>query len=283
MRNNNTLKIVKSEPGSKFNKQVCDYNNEIINYHLMRNKIYILCATKQKMMIYNIMKLKKIVEFKLNNVLTFEKIIEILNKYDIVTLRSWFSIDIKLGIPTITFTQETLFNNINDFDQEYLEKVLEKTNNFNNLVPIEFKFSEIMNSQSPSHNRANLNNSKYNASMNNSMASSKKGNNININESCGYNLIKLILSGYEKSKLDKYTKFFEQYFYDTRDYIKVEFLKKLNTTKQDEAEFNSLFIFTTIGNLISIGPYFNDIDKNLLIPPFIKEIIKVVIILLSLA
>ena len=67
----------KSDHNLNLSKQVVDFHNEIIKYHLMKNKIYILCATKTKLYIYNIMKLKKIAEFNINYNSTFEKMIEI--------------------------------------------------------------------------------------------------------------------------------------------------------------------------------------------------------------
>lgn len=150
---------------------ITDFSNEIVKFHLMKNKIYILCLTSnKKLMIYNVIKLSKIAEFEVNNYTTFEKLIEILDKIDQYTLKSWFSVDIKLGVLTITFQSDNFFVNPLNFDFEYLEKVLDKTENFSknaNLSSLKF-FTTDIGISSPNHSLSRTMNSSNNLNSNQS-------------------------------------------------------------------------------------------------------------------
>lgn len=110
----------------------------------MKNKIYILCLTADaKFLIFNVLKCDKIFEIQLqeNFLNDYNKIIDTINAYDLVTLKSWFTLDIKLGIVTITFNKNNSFANSFNFDQDYLEKIIEKTDGFkNNINPKNFNF-----------------------------------------------------------------------------------------------------------------------------------------------
>ena len=91
---------------------------------------------------------------KPNERMNFESIMDILHKYDQATLKSWFTVDIKLGVPTLIFKQDNLFSNQINFDCDYLEKILERTSFLSNLknFQIDFKFSDEMNSSYVSTN-----------------------------------------------------------------------------------------------------------------------------------
>jgi hypothetical protein len=78
------------------------------------------------------MKLRMIAEFNISNNMTFEDMIEYLNKHDQHTLKTWFTCDIKLGVLTLIFNNESLFNNPFNFDVEYLEKILVNSDQFKN-------------------------------------------------------------------------------------------------------------------------------------------------------
>lgn len=297
---------------------IADYNNEITKYHLMKNKNYILCATRTKLILYNVMKFRKIAEFSISLIssnpnsnvssnnssnFTFEKMIEILNKYDTVTLKSWFSVDIKLGVLSITFTQENIFNNPFNFDVEFLEKVLDRTNSFTKQVNIDFKFVNdisisLMNT--PQINRTmnsrlsdistKTDSSKF---SNTYSASAKKGksvSNLEKNSSCGYILFKMIYSNYVNKMLEKYSVFFDEYFWDTRDNLKNELARMesgkfinnnlFNVSSSSGSVTNisttSFFLFSTYENFIVVAPYYEDITYKFKLPSFLKDIVHVV-------
>ena len=106
-----------------------EFNEEIVKYHIMKNKIYLITENlKKKVAIYNLMKLSKIHEFPDSNL---ENIVEILSKYDNVTLKSWFTMDIKLGTICISFLRDNSFNNPLNFHVDYLEKIIDKLNSLN--------------------------------------------------------------------------------------------------------------------------------------------------------
>ena len=199
-----------------------------------------------------------------------------------IRFSSWFAVDIKLGVISIIFTQENVFSNVNDFDAEFLEKVLDRTNSFTKLVQLDFKFSET-NSHSPL-NTSTLNRTmnsrssdKFTShSMSNTMPSSmKKGKNINMMDSSGYSLIKMIFSEYGYNIIKKYMCFYEQYFYDTRGYLKSEMMKfDFFSNSDNNLQINQFFVFSTLD--ISVGPYFEDLSSKFKIPSFLKEIINVV-------
>jgi hypothetical protein len=290
---------------------IADYNNEITKYHLMKNKNYLLCATRSKLILFNIMKLRKIAEFLINpnsnsnnlNSFTFEKMIEVLNKYDTVTLKSWFSVDIKLGVVSITFTQENMFNNPFNFDAEFLEKVLDRTNSFTKVVNIDFKFVNDISSSplnTPQLNRTmnsklsdistKSDSSKFSSTM--PSASAKKGkslSNIEKVSSCGYILFKMIYSNYVTRMLERYTVFFDEYFWDTRDYLKNELArmdsgKYINNNLFNFSSSNTgspisaptFFLFSTSENFISVAPYYEDISNKFKLPSFLKENVQMV-------
>jgi hypothetical protein len=300
LNNSKYMKLFKNPNNNKDTKIssfVVDYNCEIIKYHLMRNKNYLLCATRNKLLLFNIMKLRRIAEFFINTLsqMTFEKMVEILDKYDTITLKSWFAVDIKLGVVSINFSQENMFNNPFNFDVEYLEKVLDRTNSFTKSVIIDFKFLEIsspvnkdlnrtMNSKTSDNSGLRSDTSKFSSTM--PTASDKKGKTISNNDkisSCGYILFKMVYSNYSAKMVEKYSAFYDEYFWDTRDYLKNE-ISRIDTGKYiNNNLFNlscstvpTFFLFATYENFISVAPYFEDLSYKFRLPSFIKEILQIV-------
>jgi hypothetical protein len=276
--------IISSSSAKILNGFIYDFDNEIIKSHLMKNKIYILCASKTKLCIYNIMKLKKIAEFQISNTLTFEKMIEILDKFDQTTLKSWFSMDVKLGVISLTFN-ENLFVNQYNFDQDFLEKVIEKTNSFQKNLNIEFKFvnevlgnspSQINFSQSINTRNNDFKNEKITQeNFSNSMPNYKKmipNTMVDKTNSCGLYLVNLIFKNYCYKISKDYFNFYNTNFWDTRDYLKID-LERFN---QEDSNFK-LFVYTTFENQIFIGEYVNDIPKdNFKMTAFLNESLQVV-------
>jgi hypothetical protein len=288
------------------NTFLTNFQNETTKYHLMKNKIYLLCQENRKLVIYNVLKLKKIAEWDLskkqNENLNFDTILEILNKHDQTTLKSWFTIDIKLGIPTLTFKQDNLFANQMNFDFDYLEKILEKTNFLSNLknAQIDFKFTDEMNSSNISTNLNTVSQNQLSQTFNSDSKFSSKEKSfnhtsnslnikyqkklsVNLNNSCGSVFIKNILNKYFDIIFNKYTNFFETNFYDTRNTLKKEMSKleseiKLDNVSNYADEVSDYFIFSIIDNNISVGPYKSDLFTNLKFrrPNFLKEIVKLV-------
>jgi hypothetical protein len=190
-----------------------------------------------------------------------------------------------------------MFNNPFNFDIDYLEKVLDRTNTFTKLEAMDFKFiSENNLISSPVHSTLSQtmsNNSKHsndkNYSLSSTMPSGKKNSlqNIDKSGSCGYYLIKIIFAEYCNKILEKYTHYFEANFYDTRDFLKNEILKNenkklfsqnsfLNTGLGFTNKILSLFIFSTFENFISVGPYFDQIESEFKLPSFVKDILQLV-------
>ena len=229
---------------------------------------------------------------------------EILNKYDQTTLKSWFTIDIKLGVPTLIFKQENLFSNQMNFDYDYLEKILEGTNFLSNLknFQIDFKFSDEMNSSYISTNLNSASPKQYSQTFtSDSKFSSKdksfhhtsnslnlnskynKMSSMNINNSCGSVFIKNLLHKYFEIIVNKYTNFFESNFYDPKNILKKEMSKlesevKLENISNFADEVSDYFIFSIVDNHISVGPYKSDLVTNLKFkrPSFLKEIVRLV-------
>lgn len=290
-----------------FKGYLYEFNNEIIKFHLMKNKIYVLCATKNKLMLYNIMRLRKIAEFQLTNNLTFEKMIEILDKFDQNTLKTWFIIDIKLGVLTVTFKNENLFNNQYNFDDEYLEKVIDKTNSFTKSVPIDFKFlkddSSLNNSSINNHTmsmnmtsnvgkKSSYDKNDKQAYLSSTTLSVNRKNQMSLtldkSTTSGYSLVKVIFENLYSNVLNKYLSFYEENFWDTRDYLKSELMKtgsksnievNLNQTQGKVKSLTSninFFIYSVIENQIHCGPYSDDLNSDeFKLPLFIKDILPI--------
>lgn len=131
-----------------FSSSYIEFSNEIVKYQLMKNKIYLFCLSADgKFLIYNILKCEKIFELSLQEDFNtnFNKMVEALSIYDTVTLKSWFSVDIKLGAITLSFNRNNCFQNSFNFDADYFEKIIDKTQNLRNLTSPKY-FSFLINS-----------------------------------------------------------------------------------------------------------------------------------------
>lgn len=249
----------------------------------MKNKAYIVCLnSNKKLSIFNVMRFKKIDERNLNN-LTFEKAVEILESLDPTTLRTWFSTDIKLGVIALTFQKENLFNNLMNFNTEFLEKILEKFNPFSG-GPIEhnYKFLD-QNSSSMSREGTPMSSTlddKSKSMTGYSPNVSRKGMTSPIYDKAttnGYNLIQNIFTNYFANIHTKYTEFFENNFYDTKGYIKKRHLNFNDNLEYKNKVINSnYFIYSTYDNLINVGPYLKDINQSFHFPNFLKELFQLV-------
>jgi hypothetical protein len=251
----------------------------------MKNKIYILCATKTKLFLYNVMKLKKIADFQITNFCSFEKMTEILDRYDLTTLKTWFTIDIKLGVITITFNIDNLFANNFNFDPEFIEKVIERTNSFTKLANIEFKFAtEVVSSPaisllSQTSNMRNTDKNEKSHLYSSTMPFSSKKNIQSFydkSNSSGFYLMKLLFNNYSTKIANNYLTFYDTYFWDTRDYLTGELVKLGKVGKSNNTSSLNIFIFSTFENQIFVGPYFDDVGESLKMPTFLKEVLQIV-------
>ena len=233
----------------------------------MKNKIYLITEDlKKKVSVFNLMKLAKIHEFPNSNI---EKITDILNQYDNVTMKSWFTVDIKLGTICMTFQKENAFNNPLNFQIEYFEKIIEKIYSINsgNLLP----FQDITNSlkflisaDQPNFN-SSLGNTKKILSYNDKISSN------------GFYLFKNIFSSYINSKMAKILEYVESNFDDKKGILKAKLLNE--DSKNDsiiasssQKSFPNIFIYSITENIISIGPYMKEISTNYILPNFLKEL-----------
>lgn len=269
-----------------------DFSNEIVKYHLMKNKIYIVyLTTNKRLIIFNILKSNKIAEYEASDYMTFEKLVELLDKFDLYTLKSWFSLDIKLGALNITFQNENFFSNVFNFDIDYLEKIIEKTNNFEKSInPSTFKFfiNGEIGSQSPinsfsqttSHQGSQTNVSNISSTMPNRKPISV----IDKHTTCGALFIKSLFNDLITKSQKKYTEFLDNNFYDTRGYLKQKYLK-INTSNKEKntnylenlsEQIKNYFIYSTVNDKLIPGPYLNEITINFELPSFIREIISIV-------
>ena len=129
-------------------------DNEIIRYHIMKNKIYIIAEDINKnVIIYNVIKLKQIAIFVSSSI---NKITETLDKFDTTVMKSWFSVEIKVGCITIIFQKSNLFSNQYNFDEEYIEKILEATNNLQNIPVTLHKEVNFINQNQVDNSRISL-------------------------------------------------------------------------------------------------------------------------------
>jgi hypothetical protein len=263
---------------------------EVSKYHLMKNKVYLICETKEKAIFYNILKLNRMHELKLNGNLTFDKLIEVISSYDLVNLKSWLHVDIKLGVPTLIFTKENTFSNPYDFDVDYLEKIIENTNSFtrtSNYFSIKFNeknsfmnASSLTTTQSTSHPKLSSSNLALEKSGSASFKNTMKNT---LSESCGEIVLKNIFSNWINQKSKIYKPFFEESFWDTRDWIKNNLLnfdtfknsKDINNSNFiNKTNSNTFFVFSTSDGEVTLSCYNDEIPLDYKLPIFIKDYIK---------
>jgi hypothetical protein len=214
----------------------------------MKNKIYILCQTAKKVLIYNIMKMKKIREFTGINL---DRLIDLLSPHDSITLKSWFQIHIKLGVVSITFNKDSFSNPLN-FDFNYLEKLLDRYVRENDI--------EGLKNAQPAKLSDNHNIPKT----------------VEKHTSCGMHLIQSMFNNIVSTSLTTLIEFFDNNFYDTNGYIKKKFLS--NTPDMNAIQLASTYmLYSSIDYYISIAGYMGDnIKKNFQLPNFLKDVVKIV-------
>lgn len=292
---NKIQKIHISKKDANFPSSYIEFNNEIIKYHLMKNKIYILCLSSDgKLSIYNILKCEKIFEIPIQEDFNtnFQKMVDIINQYDNTTLKSWFTIDIKLGIITITFNKNNVFNNMFNFDPDYLEKIIEKTENFKNLINAKhFTFSNAQNETSNKPNSTNVslkNNSscgnfdnKTTISTKNSLNNDNPSGSFNKKETgmsnslkihnLGQSFIKSLFDTFVKDVLFEIKDYLQKTFYDRKGLLNENFYENLknNSCCGSDIKINindDIYIFSSEDEYIKSFSHFKEF-KN-----FIKNI-----------
>jgi hypothetical protein len=262
---------------------------EVSKYHLMKNKVYLICETKEKAIFYNILKLHRIHELKLGGNTTFEKLVDIISSYDSVNLKSWFQVDIKLGVPTLIFQKEIFNNNALDFDVEFLEKIIEDTNSFtrnsSNFI-IKFNGHNSFNSSSLTTTQS----SPYPKLSSSIVTLEKSGSSsfkttmkISASESCGEIVIKNIFSKWISQKSKIYKPFFDESFWDTRDWIKNNLLNfdpykdskdKINLNFINKNNTKIFFVFANLDEEITLSSYNDVIPHDYKLPKFIRDFLK---------
>ena len=104
-----------------------------------------------------------------------------------------------------------------------------------------------------------------------------------MNNSLGSIFIKNLLHKYFENIVNKYTNFFQNNFYDTKNILKKE-MSRLDSEVNHENisnfadEVSDYFVFSVVDNHISVGPYKSDLVANLRFkrPSFMKDIVRLV-------
>lgn len=256
----------------------------------MKNKIYILClAADGKLIIFNVLKCDKIFEIKFqeNYLTNFNKMIEILSQYDTETLKSWFAIDIKLGTITITFNKNTCFSNSFNFDQDYLEKIIEKTDNLKNIISAKnFNFYFPQDGLSPTNSSTNNTNNKNAISTKNSLQndnslsstfnkrnsgmSSVKINNL------GQSFIKSLFDTFVNDNLLEIKEFLQKNFYDKKNLLQKNFYEALKSRCSFDSEVKiyinqDIYLFSCEEEFVKCFAYFKEFKNYIKTIDFIKE------------
>jgi len=276
--------------------------SEIIKYHIMKNRVYIIAEDINKTVkIYNVIKLKQIAEFE--NV-TLSKVIELLDKFDTVIQKTWFSVEIKTGCIAVIFQKNNVFNNQYNFDDEFIEKVLEKTNYLTNIPPNlakEMSFQTIDMSKTFMNSMSSTNNTNFSQTPNNFSRTSMN----NMNNKKGLSLVEKMdtLGGiYLVSLFDNFVKkiyklqmkYFDNNFIDPKNKITslvigssssnmsmYPITKKDKDQKEDDIDSTIIkhfgfFIYSHVETNITVGPSIDELNSNFELPEFLKDIIKVV-------
>ena len=270
-----------------------EFNDEIIKYHIMKNKIYIITENlKKKVAVYNVMKLAKIHEFPDSSL---EKMVEILSKYDNVTLKSWFTVDIKLGTICLTFNKDNSFNNYLNFHTDYLEKIIDKVNSLQSegAQPLITDLANLMkfylDPQKISLDSTTLSGSGSQHSYTLGGTSKKVLTYSDKISSNGYFLFKNIFSVYILNRMTKILEYVDNNFEDKKGLLRGKILneddnkseksadKSLTSSMMAPKTFPNIFIYSGIDNNISIGPYLKEVSSNYILPSFLKELFNLVI------
>ena len=217
----------------------------------MKNKSYILCQTSnKKVMIYSVMKLKKIKEYTNVN---FDRLIELLAPHDSLNQKTWFQVDIKLGVITLTFNKDSFNTSFNEDLNNYLEKLLDRYVIENDIEGLRIanpvKFSELPKT-------------------------------IDKSNSCGMYLLQTIFTNLSSITMNNYIEFFENNFYDNNGYIKKKFLSNTSSHSNSNTFTSTFEVYSSIDSLITIAGYIGDNFKNKFhIPNFLKDIVHIVYII----
>lgn len=296
---NKIQKIHVSKKDANFPSSSIEFNNEIIKYHLMKNKIYILCLSSDgKFSIYNILKCEKIFEIPIEEDFNtnFQKMIEIINQYDSTTLKSWFTIDIKLGIITITFNKNNVFNNMFNFDTDYMENIIEKTENFKNPInPKHFTFSTAQSetSKSPNSTSNSFKNNSSSGNFDNKATISTKNSLNNDNPSgsfikketgmsslkihnLGQSFIKSLFDTFVKDVLFEIKDYLQKTFYDRKGFLNENFYENLknNSCCNSEVKINindDIYIFSCEDEVIKSFAHFKEYKNYIKNIDFVRD------------
>lgn len=274
----------------------------------MKNKIYIFCLSANgRFYIYNILKCEKIFELSLQEDYNtnFNKMVEALNQYDIVTLKSWFSVDIKLGAITLNFNRNNCFSNAFNFDPDYFEKIIEKTDNLRNLIsPKYFSFSinpedlsanqtmtqmNNKNFSSPNldnNNKSGLSNknslpnsnldnpsSSFNNTNKSAIASTKLGNN---GENLGRCFIKSLFDTFVNDVLLEIKEYLQKNFYDRKGLLQKSFYEDLKTkcALDSDSKINinqDIYLFACEEEFFKCFGYFREFKNYIKAIDFVRE------------
>jgi len=276
------------------------HKSEIIKYHIMKNKVYIITEDTDKVVkIYNIIKLKLIASFPN---FSLDKLKEILDPYD-VSQKSWFNVDTKLGCITISFTQNNVFTNQLNFDEDFIEKILEKTNNLTKINQNLAKDLPFFLKVDMSRSTNETNNYLHSASNLSRTAGSSYGKKdispLEKMNSLGGIFIISLLDNFVKMIYNRQLKYFETNFIDPKNKIPYMLFNSndmgqynMYSTKKQNNENdsneknvtlnieNNFFIFSQHNANITVGPSISDLDSKFELPTFLRDIIKVVYIIL---
>jgi len=271
----------------------------------LKNKIYILCLTADgRFLIYNILKCEKIFDFGLQEdySIQFQKMIDMISQYDTTTLKSWFTVDIKLGTITITFNKNTCFNNTFNFDPDYLEKIIEKTNNFTNLKnpklfnfifinkdPALVQFSNLNVSSSEKNGlKKNIIQNKNTVNVDNPSNSFNKKDigmdGLKINN-LGKSFIKSLFDTFVNDLLLEIKDYLQKNFYDSKGYLQKNFYESLrnNSTFDSDIRINinhDIYLFSCDNDHLKCYAYFKEFKNYIKSVEFLGEHLSIELVII---
>lgn len=113
-----------------FGQKATIVKDEIVDYKLMNNKIYVIVKYSNQMgAVFNLMKMRMVPG---SNTKTYDELVSILKEVDKTSLNSWCNIDIKLGTLSIILKENRCFQNeINNYNKNYLEDIIKKNFSIN--------------------------------------------------------------------------------------------------------------------------------------------------------
>ena len=122
----NKIQLNSINEKNEFGKYCNIVKEEIEQFYLMKNKIYVIFKYKDSDLgyIYNLLTLKKI---KNRKGITYNEYIKKLQEIDKETLNSWCNIDIKTGYLNIILYNEKCFNNdIKNLNINFVEEIIKR-------------------------------------------------------------------------------------------------------------------------------------------------------------